>query len=137
MYRISAISPQLFKVRKDGNFNTDGKKYRIYGQEVYYTRYDTATYVGIKAAAFVGYDFGVMYFDNVKDVPFSNLKLTVEAGAYDVRQLADRIPYESRALLCLLMDRLEIPDWQVRLNKQTKEQALTQYDLIEDYVESL
>lgn len=137
VYRISAISPQLFKVRKDGNFNTDGKKYRIYGQEVYYTRYDTATYVGIKAAAFVGYDFGVMYFDNVKDVPFSNLKLTVEAGAYDVRQLADRIPYESRALLCLLMDRLEIPDWQERLNKQTKEQALTQYDLIEDYVESL
>ncbi len=243
VYRISAISPQLFKVRKDGNFNTDGKKYRIYGQEVYFTRYDTAsvtqkyssshymcflaheafhyymqgdwvkgstyatdemsaadrellfqeyavlekiqnallsgeekkeaylnyareyvavmkqrmaknpsyvtketerelvegtaTYVGIKAAAFVGYDFGVMYFDNVKDVPFSNLKLTVEAGAYDVRQLADRIPYESGALLCLLMDRLEIPDWQERLNKQTKEQALTQYDLIEDYVESL
>ena len=30
----------------------------------------TATYVGIRASQLTGYDFGVMYFDNVKDVPF-------------------------------------------------------------------
>ena len=33
----------------------------------------TATYAGIQASRRVGYDFGVMYFSNRKDVPFSEI----------------------------------------------------------------
>lgn len=97
----------------------------------------TATYVGIKASEIVGYDYGVMYFDNVKDIPFSDLKRTVESGAYDKRYLADRIPYETGALLCLLMDELEIPDWQETLNGQTVENQVTLNSIISDFVKTV
>ena len=90
----------------------------------------TATYVGIRASQLTGYDFGVMYFDNVKDVPFSDLRNTVESGRLDAQVLANRIPYETGALLCLLLDRLEVPDWQAELNRQTPEQPVTLYDVL-------
>lgn len=244
VYRICFASPQLFQFRFDGNFNTEGKNYEIYGNAVFYTKYNeedavskkfasshyitflnheafhyymqnqwaagksysadamsqederllykeyevlgkiqralikdeadrktyqnyakaytaavkeridknpeymrkelaretvegTATYVGIKASQAAGYDFGVMYFDNVKNVPFSDLKKTVEAGAYDRQELAGRIPYETGALLCLLMDKLEIPDWQEKLNGQTKENQLTLYSVIRDFTDGI
>ena len=88
------------------------------------------TYVGIRASQLTGYDFGVMYFDNVKDVPFSDLRNTVESGRLDAQVLANRIPYETGALLCLLLDRLEVPDWQAELNRQTPEQPVTLYDVL-------
>lgn len=242
VYRISSVAPQLFQFRLDGNFNTTEKVYRLYGNDVFYTKYNeeeginkpfasthyitfltheafhyymqqpwadgstystdqmsqtdmellykeydvltkiqtavvenvtdknifleyakeyvkiaserleenpeymkeemerettegTATYVGIKASKLVGYDFGVMYFDNIKDVPLSDLKVTVESGSYDKRQLADRIPYETGALLCILMDKIEIPDWQERLNAQTKENQITLYSIIQEFVQ--
>lgn len=90
----------------------------------------TATYVGIRASQLTGYDFGVMYFDNVKDVPFSDLRNTVESGRLDTQVLANRIPYETGALLCLLLDRLAVPDWQAELNRQTPEQPVTLYDVL-------
>ena len=90
----------------------------------------TATYVGIRASQLTGYDFGVMYFDNVKDVPFSDLRNTVESGRLDAQVLANRIPYETGALLCLLLERLEVPDWQAELNRQTPEQPVTLYDVL-------
>ena len=40
----------------------------------------TATYVSIKASRLVGYDYGVMYFDNVKDVPFCDVFSQINAG---------------------------------------------------------
>lgn len=242
VYRIAAVDPGLLPLRMDGNFNTSGKTYTFYGNEVFFTKYDeteaitkpyssshyltfltheafhyymqndwmkgstystdslspedlellyqeyeileriqrnllagkegreaylddateyvelvkermrknpdyvrlemeretvegTATYVSIKASELAGYDYGVMYFDNIKDVPFSDLKNTVEAGAYDVRELADRIPYETGALLCLLMEQMEIPDWQETLNGQTQEAPVTLYAQIETFVE--
>lgn len=243
VYRISAIEPGLLKFRMDGNFNTDGKNYTLYGNDVYYTKYDdtksviapyssghyitflaheafhyyiqeewmrgstystegmssedrellyqeydvleeihkallageknrdvylkyakeytaivqermqknpeyvkketeretiegTATYVGIKASEIVGYDFGVMYFDNVKDVPFSDLKRAIEADTYDIANLADRIPYETGALLCQLIEQLEIPNWQAEMNRQTAENPVTLYSVIEKFVEN-
>lgn len=57
------------------------------------------SYVGIKASAIVGYDCGVMYFDNVKNVPFSEIEPNVEAGHCAKSGLADRIPYEMGGLL--------------------------------------
>ncbi len=41
---------------------------------------------------------------------------TVEGSRF----FADRMPYETGAILCLLMDELEVPDWQGVLNHQTK-----------------
>lgn len=95
----------------------------------------TATYVGIKASKLAGYDFGIMYFDNVKDVPFSDLKRTVGAGAYGKSELAERIPYESGAILCMLMDEIDIPDWQLKLNMQTKDNQTTLFSIIQEFVE--
>lgn len=97
----------------------------------------TATYIGIKASEIVGYDYGVMYFDNIKEVPFSDLRRTVEAGHYDKRELADRIPYETGALLCLLMDQLEIPNWQETLNSQTQNNTITLNSIISDFVSTI
>lgn len=90
----------------------------------------TATYIGIRASQLTGYDYGVMYFDNVKDAPFSDLRNAIESGSLDAQFLANRIPYETGALLCLLLDRLEIPDWQTALNRQTPEQPVTLYDVL-------
>lgn len=97
----------------------------------------TATYIGIKASEIVGYDFGVMYFDNKKNVLFSEIKSNVEAGLYEKSNLADRIPYETGGLLCLLMDKLEIPDWQKTLNSQTKDYHITLYSVLEAYVRNI
>lgn len=242
-YRIAAIEPQLLQFRWEGNFNTSGEKYILYGNEVFFTKYNetdavmkqyssshyltflaheafhyymqndwmegstystegmswedkellyqeyeilekiqkaliseekdkkiyleyakeyvdivkermkknpeyvkkeieretiegTATYVGIEASEIVGYDYGVMYFDNIKNVPFSDLKNTVEAGAYDISNLADRIPYETGAMLCQFIDKLEIPDWQKKMNGQTRENPVTLYSIIEQFVEN-
>lgn len=96
----------------------------------------TATYVGIKASEQVGYDYGVMYFDNIKNVPLSDLRTTVEAGSYDKRYLADRIPYETGALLCMLMDRMEIPEWQNTLNQQKEESRITLYSIISEFTKT-
>lgn len=243
VYRISPLAPQLLSFRIDGNFNTIGKTYSCFGNEVYYVKYDqeksvfspyssshfttllsheafhyymqdqwaagstysaedlsgedlallyeeyqvltkiqealldnisdqnlwmeyareyasivrqriqknpsyvkkeleretvegTAVYVGIKASRIVGYDYGVMYFDNIKDVPFSDLQRTVETGSYEKQNLADRIPYETGALLCLLMDELKIPDWQEQLNRQTSSDPVTLYDIIQKHCET-
>lgn len=244
VYRISFIAPQLFSFRFDGNFNSIDKNYRLYRNDVYYTKYNqedsvssqfssshyitflnheafhyymqsawpegitysadmlsnedlsslydeykilnqiqtalleedvkpetllpyakeyvqivenrmeqnpeyvkkelaretmegTATYVGIQASKIAGYDFGVMYFDNIKNVPFSDLQRTIEAGSYNKQNLADRIPYETGALLCLLMDALEVPDWQETLNQQTKENPITLFSILSDFTKEL
>lgn len=97
----------------------------------------TATYVGIKASKIADYDYGVMYFDNIKDVPFSDLQRVVESGLYEKQKLADRIPYETGALLCLLMDELKIPNWQETLNSQTIAEPVTLYDIIQSYCDAL
>lgn len=40
VYRICSSAPQLFKFKGFGNFNNDGKTYKLFGNEVYFTRYD-------------------------------------------------------------------------------------------------
>lgn len=95
----------------------------------------TATYAGIKASEIVGYDYGVMYFDNVKNVPFSEIAPNVKADNYKKAKLADRIPYESGSLLCLFMDELKVPNWQKRLNEQTRNSQMTIYSLIKEYMQ--
>ncbi len=94
----------------------------------------TATYVGIKAARDVGYDFGVMYFSNVANAPFDEIMPRIDEGVLQTEFLADRMPYETGAQLCFLLDHLQVENWQEKLNKQTKEKPVTLYDLVSEAV---
>lgn len=97
----------------------------------------TAQYLSIKAANVVGYDFGVMYFDNVTNVPFTDVFKQIEAGNMGMEYLANRMPYETGAQLCLLFDVLQIPNWQERLNAQTLDNPIYLYDVLKDYIAGL
>lgn len=96
----------------------------------------TATYVGIKASEIVGYDYGVMYFDNTKNVSISEVMNKLDEGYLEKSFLADRMPYETGALLCLLMDALDVPNWQEKLNNQTKDNPVTLYSILKELSES-
>ena len=241
VYRISAVLPPIWKMKASGNFNTVGESCSLFGDEIYYVKYDrstsleqpytsehfitflaheafhyyaqdkwkieeyadpgtltskdlqlirkeydvlekihqyflkgdfsqdelnryalqyvsimdermkankayttseasketaegTATYVGIKASKYVGYDYGVMYFDNIKDVSFSDVFPQIDAGKLTAAFLFSRMPYETGALLCQMMDALKIPGWQKELNSQTLETPQTIYSVIKGYV---
>lgn len=238
VYRISPVYPGLFQFWADGNFNTIQKEYRLYGNEVYYVKYDretgidqaytsehfitfltheafhyyrqndwpeagrypgekitdselkllekeyvlldeirtqmrkrirdkealydlaeeyvaaakaleaenpelaahyaeretvegSAEYVGIQASRIVGYDYGVMYFTNQTDVPFSTVVPNVEAGLVSRDFVADSIPYRTGATLCQLMDAMELTDWQERLNNREEATLLS---VLESYL---
>lgn len=242
VYRLSAAAPGLMKFRFDGNFNTMNKTYSLFGNDLYYVKYDretavtkkwtsehfvtflshesfhyymqkdwadgsrfttddlteedislieeeykvlrkiqkqifledpdrqvletaakeyisimdrrisenpeylkkelemettegTATYAGIKASQLTGYDFGVMYFDNKKNIPFDEVIQQYQAGNIDKSFLADRMPYETGALLCLMMDELDVPGWQKILNDQRKDDPKTIYSVIKEWSE--
>lgn len=239
VYRLSPMTPQLLSLKiEPGKFNSIGKKYKIFGEEVYYVKYDkeeslnkkytanhfmtflsheafhyymqnewaeggrfsgdlssedekliekeyavlgkiqiellkndpkksdlkkyakeyvaimkqrinanpeyvkkeismetaegTATYIGIEASKRVEYDYGVMYFDNTKNVPFGHVMLAVKQGAFAKEDLADRMPYETGALLCQLLDAMEVKGWQEKLNGQTIKNPITLYQVISE-----
>lgn len=238
VYRISPVYPGLFQFWKDGNFNTIQKKYKLYGNEVYYVKYDretgidqaytsehfitfltheafhyyrqnnwqgtgrypgenltdndlkllgkeydildqirtqmrkrirdkealytlaakyvqaaraleasnpeffvhcremetvegSAEYVGIRASEAVGYDYGVMYFTNQTDVPFSTIIPNVEAELLSRDYVANSIPYRTGAAICQLLDAMEIKDWQEKLNSREEETLLS---VLESYL---
>ena len=95
----------------------------------------TANYVGIQAYRRVGYDFGVMYFTNQKNVPFDDIITQYQAGNIDKSSLANRVPYETVALLCLVMDEIGVDDWQDSLNSQTKDNYVTLYSILKEWVD--
>jgi len=95
----------------------------------------TASYAAIQAARAVGYDLGVMYFDNQKNVSFTEVIPMLRAGKIDASFLADHTPYETGAQLCLWLDAMGVPDWQQALNKQTLDAPVTLYDILKGFVE--
>lgn len=95
----------------------------------------TATYVGIKAAKRVGYDLGVMYFDNRKEVPFSEIPEGLETNAITMDFLFKRFPYESGAQIGFLLDALNMQGWQQKLNMQNKDHPVTLYTVLKEYIE--
>ncbi|MEG0361485.1 MAG: hypothetical protein RR602_07620 [Longicatena sp.] len=97
----------------------------------------TSSFVGIKAARMVNYDLDIMYFDNRKSVPFEEVFPTIENGDLDISYLTNRGPYESGALLCFVIEQLEIKDWQENLNKQTIDTPCTLYSILNDYIQTL
>lgn len=89
--------------------------------------------MGIMASKAVGYDFGPMYFDNIKDVPFSDVVPTYKEGRLDQGFLRDRLPYETGAQITLLLDELDPEkNWQTYLNKQSKENPKTLLDALKE-----
>ena len=76
-----------------------------------------------------------MYFDNAKNVSLSEVMPNVEEGALDKSFLADRMPYETGALLCLLMDAIDVPNWQESLNNQTQNNPVTLYSILREFCE--
>ena len=94
----------------------------------------TAEYVGIKAAEIVGYNYNVMYFDSGKDIPFDGVIPVLKAGALEKSFLADSMPYETGALLCLLLEELEIPNWQEKLNEQTETTPVFLYEILKENI---
>ena len=245
VYRVSAFAPQMLAFRGLESFNTEGKRYELFGNEVYFTRYDdsavnqkydaghyitfltheafhhymqenwggesrlntdvltkqdldlldeqfqiltkiqdelltgapqrekllawtreyldvmekrkaanpdyvrdelmgetvegTATYVGIRASKAVGYDFEVMhiYRDYLAVLKFDELVPGIRSGAMPQSALTTNIIYESGALLCELLDALEVPDWKQQLNAQTLEYPVSLHSILERYMESL
>jgi hypothetical protein len=96
-----------------------------------------ATYVGIKASKLVNYDYGVMYFDNTKDVSFKDVFKNIDNGSVKRTFLSTRGPYETGAELCLLMDNLNISNWQENLNEQTVDNPIYLYNIIKEFVDSV
>ena len=82
-----------------------------------------------------GMIWGVMYFDNQKNVSFTEVIPMLRAGKIDASFLADRMPYETGAQLCLWLDAMGVPDWQQALNKQTLDAPVTLYDILKGFVE--
>lgn len=86
----------------------------------------TATYVSDKACQITGYDYPVY--------SFSKLIPLYEEGTVSKENLAGSVPYDAGALLCCLLDELEVKDWQERVAKQTKDTPVTLYDVLHDYI---
>lgn len=241
VYRISAIVPKTWLYKFDGNFNTIGKDYNLYGNDLYYVKYNkknsidsiyssehfitfltheafhyyvqgnwndsglpstdylttnvlslmeneyeilnniqdemsketpnkelllkyaksyvdvidklkiespelmdsllmketiegTATYVGIKASNIVGYDFGVMYFDNAKNVSFGDVFKEINKGSINKSFLVNRATYEVGSEISLLLDAIDCPNWQDELNSQTINKPRTLYTVLKEYI---
>ena len=94
----------------------------------------TAQYVGIRASRIVGYDYGVMYFDNTSNVSIAEVIPMFRSGGIDESFLSDRMPYETGALLCCLLDAVGAQGWQERLNAQTLENTTTLHAVIKEYL---
>lgn len=249
VYRIAAVEPKLIRYRVNGNFNIFEKTYKLFGNEIYFTRYDessinggpcdskhyitflsheafhyytqrewdvagrfntdslterdldlleeeyevlediqyelnnmdnpernrllnlaqkyveivekrkaeapdyvneelnaetsegTATYVGIKASQIVGYDFGIMRFaedgTNAVCIPFDVIIPVIKEGKMSTSTIASQWVYETGALLCMLLDELDVPMWKERLNAQTMSEPITLYSLLSEYVSQL
>lgn len=94
----------------------------------------SAQYLTIKTSKLIGYDYGIMYFDNVKNVPLSDILNQIDVGNFPVSYLYSQMTYQTGALLCQLFDELNIPNWQETLNSQTLEHPIYLYDILKEYL---
>ena len=98
----------------------------------------TANYVGIKASEIVGYDYGIMRYTedgaSAVDIPFDVIIPVIKEGKMSASTIASQWVYQTGALLCMLLDELDVPMWKERLNTQTVSEPITLYSLISEYV---
>ena len=118
----------IMKKRKE---NTDKEKLKAELAEE--TIEGTAQYVGIKSAKSVDYDLGILYFINTNKVKFSEIVPTMKQGKVDQSIIGSHIVYDSGALLCFAMDKLDFLDWQQTLIEKNNNSIYTINDLIEDH----
>lgn len=91
----------------------------------------TAEFMGIPASRAVGYDFGIMYFDNTRDVPFSDVIPFCREGKLKENFLRDRLPYETGGQITLLLDGIDpAGTCQDYLNGQTPSERRTLVDAL-------
>ena len=98
----------------------------------------TAMYIGINASKKVGYKYDVMTFnkDNAPAIlPFDAVVPLIKSRKMDKSTIPSEWIYHSGALLCNLMDELNVPNWKDKLNSQTKKQPVTLYSILKDYIE--
>lgn len=96
----------------------------------------TAQYITIKVSKLIGYDYGIMYFSNIQNVPFREVFKQIDAGNINIDYLYSKMPYNTGAQLCFLFDALNIPSWQEKLNKQTLQKQIYLYDILKDYLQN-
>lgn len=95
----------------------------------------TATYVGVKASKAVGYPFDIMKTSKDGEeaaASFSMASSLIANGSLPSSTIGTDFVYQSGALLCWVLDALEVSNWQERLNAQTAENPITLYDLLKE-----
>ncbi len=126
---LLSLGYDYLKVMDERFEKTDEEKIRA---EIFEeTMEGAANYVSIKASKIINYDYGILYFDNTKDVDFKEIVPTIKNGAVDQSIIGDRIVYESGALLCEYLDAIGAKNWQEELNAKGKKDT-TLYSLIKE-----
>lgn len=126
---LLSLGNDYLKVMDERFENTDKEKIRA---EIFEeTMEGAANYVSIKASKIINNDYGILYFDNTKDVDFKEIVPTIKKGSIDQSIIGDRIVYESGALLCEYLDAIGAKNWQEELNAKGKKDT-TLYSLIKE-----
>lgn len=128
---LDSYLKDYLEIMEDRKKFTDSEKLKA--ELVEETIEGTAQYVEIKAAQVIDYDLGILYFDNTKDVNFSDILPTLKKGQIDQSLIGSHLVYASGALLCFAMDKMNFPNWQDLLMERNKKESYTLYDLISDY----
>lgn len=97
-----------------------------------------ATYIGLHSSKIVGYEFEIMTVNGPNNekikLPVDLIVPMLKSGELSKSTISSNFIYDTGALLCELLDALEVPDWQMRLNEQTEETPVTLFTLLSDYV---
>ena len=91
-------------------------------------------YYSIQGAKTVGYSFDIMYYNNEQNVSFSNVITSINAGGVSKSFLYERGSYEIGALLCKLLDTLEV-DYRSKVDANNKDNKITLYDILVEYLD--
>ena len=91
-------------------------------------------YYSIQAAKAVGYNFDIMYYNNEQNVSFGNIITSINAGGVSKTFLYERGSYEIGALLCKLLDTLEV-DYKSKVDANNKDNKVTLYDILVEYLD--
>ena len=67
---------------------------------------------------------------------FSDILPALQAGKIDQSLIGSHLVYESGALLCFALDKIDFPSWQETLVEKNKSGPYTLYDLIKDHSQS-
>lgn len=107
VYRISPTAPQMFRFLFPSNFNTIGKNYSVFGNDVYFTKYDAESNKGLHNSShyitFLTHES--FHYIMQKDWP--------EAGRFYTGDLTDKdldLLSEEYAVLAKIYDALKQPD---------------------------